>query len=133
MWRSKLSISISSNSILSNLRCDGVKSLFRLIVFTFDHQTFCSLFKVRRHAFGCINNDVVIAYCSEQVIEVILLHPSRNQSYRSFFFVVWNIFLLYQSPSILWKYFVQLLFSEFNLINCNLIEFVLIKFNFWTL
>ena len=39
--------------------------LFVLIVFTSDHKTFCSLFKVRQHIIGCINHDIVIGLCAE--------------------------------------------------------------------
>ena len=37
-----------------------MKYFLCLIVFTFDHQTFCSLFKDRRHAIGCLNHDIVV-------------------------------------------------------------------------
>ena len=33
-----------------------------------DHQTFCSLFKVRRHVIGCINHDIVVGLCSDLLI-----------------------------------------------------------------
>ena len=38
---------------------------FCLIVFMFDHHTFCSLSRVRRHIIGCINHDIVVCLCSE--------------------------------------------------------------------
>ena len=50
---------IFQKEILSKIYCSP---FLCLIVFTSDHQTFCSLFKVRRHVIGieCINHDVVV-------------------------------------------------------------------------
>ena len=49
---------------------------FCWIAFTSDHQTFYSLFKVRRHVIGCINNDIVISLCSELRLRLsYYIHP----------------------------------------------------------
>ena len=40
------------------------------VCFTPDHQTFCSLFKVRQHVIGCINYDIVVGLCSELLMRI---------------------------------------------------------------
>ena len=42
-----------------------VAALICLIVFTFDHHTFYSLFKVKWYAIGWINHDMAVGLCSE--------------------------------------------------------------------
>ena len=50
---------------------NGWKLLFVSIAFMSNHQTFCSLFKIRRHIIGCIKNDiVVVGLCSELVVRL---------------------------------------------------------------
>ena len=44
--------------------------LFLLIVFTTDHHTFCSLFKIRRHVFVDINHNIVVGFCSELLLRL---------------------------------------------------------------
>ena len=48
--------------------CVGI--IFCWIIFTSYHQTFCSLFKVRRHVIGCINYDIVAGLCSELLMSL---------------------------------------------------------------
>ena len=45
-------------------------SIFCLIVFTSDHQTFSSSFKGRWHVIGSINHNIVMGLCSELLMRL---------------------------------------------------------------
>ena len=60
--------------MLNSLFC-----LFVLIVFTSNHQTFCSLFKVKRLVIGIINSDIVIGLCLEILMRLLFCnHPEKS-------------------------------------------------------
>ena len=55
--------------------------LFDLFVFTSDHHTFCSLFKVKRHAIACINNGIIVGLCSKLFMRLsYYIHAGKKLS-----------------------------------------------------
>ena len=57
--------------------------IFCLILFLpSDHQTFCSLFKIRRHDIVCINHEIVIGLCSELLMRLFYyIHPGYGKKF----------------------------------------------------
>ena len=52
-----------------------------IVCFAPDLETFCSLFKIRRHVIGCINHGVVVVgFCSKLLMMRLsyYVHPSRK-------------------------------------------------------
>ena len=55
---------------------------FVCLLVTSDHQTFCSLLKVRRRIIGCINNKILIGLCSELLMRLFYCtHPGYGKKF----------------------------------------------------
>ena len=56
---------IGFNTDVWSINEKNIVCLLVLLVFMADHQTFCSLFKVRRHGIRWNDHDIVEGFCSE--------------------------------------------------------------------
>ena len=81
--------------------------VFCLIVFMSDHQTFCSLFNVRRHVIGCINHEIVVHLCSAIFMRLsYYIHLGFGEKLSSYMEIkLWSIQLwaVYSTPRPLCK------------------------------